>query len=152
MKPLVLGVDPGMSGATVALTRSGKVEGIIKHSETPCEVARFIRLRRKAVVFAVLEKVHSMPRQGVRSSFTFGTSFGLSLGCFWSHRIRFKEETPQKWQGFMKCRTGGDKNISKKAAEKLFPGMKITHATADALLIAEYARQMARKLGYFEEV
>jgi hypothetical protein len=35
----------------------------------------------------------------------------------------------------------GDKNVTKRKAQELFPSLKITHATADALLIAEYLRR-----------
>ena len=60
---------------------------------------------------------------------------------------------PRKWQGLLGCRTGGDKNISKNLAIKVFPFLSrvaksgknqglpistITHAVADALLIALY--------------
>jgi hypothetical protein len=42
----------------------------------------------------------------------------------------------------MGCLTGGDKNVSKNRALELFPEVdevkKITHATADALLIGKY--------------
>jgi hypothetical protein len=41
----------------------------------------------------------------------------------------------------MQCLTKGDKNVSKAAAQRLWPKLKITHANADALLIAEYGRQ-----------
>jgi hypothetical protein len=37
--------------------------------------------------------------------------------------------------------TKGDKNVSKRRAQELFPQLKVTHATADALLIAEYGRR-----------
>jgi len=40
----------------------------------------------------------------------------------------------------MSCRTKGDKNVSKHAAQKLWPHLKITHRDADARLIAEYGR------------
>lgn len=33
------------------------------------------------------------------------------------------------------------KNTHKARAQELFPGLKITHAVADALLIAEYGRR-----------
>lgn len=61
--------------------------------------------------------------------------------------------SPPKWQNALKCRTGGDKNITKDLAIKVFPFLSrvcksgpnkgnsistITHATADALLIALY--------------
>lgn len=41
----------------------------------------------------------------------------------------------------MGCLTKGDKNISKARAQQLFPTAKITHATADALLLAEWRRK-----------
>jgi hypothetical protein len=34
--------------------------------------------------------------------------------------------------------TKGDKNVSKRRAQELYPQLKITHSTADALLIATY--------------
>jgi len=44
----------------------------------------------------------------------------------------------------MGCMTKGDKNVSKRKAQELFPSMKVTHASADALLIAEYGRRMSQ--------
>jgi hypothetical protein len=38
--------------------------------------------------------------------------------------------------------TKGDKNITKRKAQELFPEIKITHAIADSLLIAEYGRRV----------
>jgi hypothetical protein len=61
--------------------------------------------------------------------------------------------SPRKWQGFLACLSKGDKNITKNLAIKCFPFLNrecksgpnkglpvstITHATADALLIALY--------------
>jgi hypothetical protein len=65
--------------------------------------------------------------------------------------------TPQKWQkefGLIVTGRGlgqddtAKKNRNKARAQELFPGIKITHAIADALLIAEYGRRTlaARKL------
>jgi len=34
--------------------------------------------------------------------------------------------------------------VSKRKAQELFPAIKITHAIADALLIAEYGRRMGK--------
>jgi hypothetical protein len=36
--------------------------------------------------------------------------------------------------------TRGDKNVSKRRAQEIFPMIKVTHSVADALLIAEYNR------------
>ncbi len=40
--------------------------------------------------------------------------------------------------------TKGDKNVSKRRAQELFPALKVTHAIADALLIAEFARRAGK--------
>ena len=56
--------------------------------------------------------------------------------------LPFDEVSPVKWQNWQKCKTGGNKNISKSRAQQLFPSLKITHAIADALLIADYCRQI----------
>jgi hypothetical protein len=34
--------------------------------------------------------------------------------------------------------------VSKRKAQELFPGIKVTHAIADALLIAEYNRRTSK--------
>jgi crossover junction endodeoxyribonuclease RuvC len=140
---LVLGIDPGYSGCVVSLHReTGEVDGLINLSETPHDIAEFVRARALSIDKAYLEKVGAMPRQGVSSTFKFGTSYGFCLGLLTSLLVPFEEVTPAKWQQVMKCRSGGDKKITKAAAQRLFPRMKVTHKNADALLIAEYGRRV----------
>jgi hypothetical protein len=55
--------------------------------------------------------------------------------------VPFDEVLPVKWQTVMGCRSGGDKNITKARAQQLFPHVKVTHAIADALLLAEFCRR-----------
>ena len=139
----MLGIDPGYSGCVVSLHReTGEVDGLINLSETPHDIAEFVRARSVSIDKAYLEKVGAMPRQGVSSTFKFGTSYGFCLGLLTSLLVPFEEVTPAKWQQAMKCRSGGDKKITKAAAQRLFPRMKVTHKNADALLIAEYGRRV----------
>ncbi len=139
----MLGIDPGYSGCVVSLHReTGEVDGLINLSETPHDIAEFVRARSLSIDKAYLEKVGAMPRQGVSSTFKFGTSYGFCLGLLTSLLVPFEEVTPAKWQQVMKCRSGGDKKITKAAAQRLFPRMKVTHKNADALLIAEYGRRV----------
>jgi hypothetical protein len=42
--------------------------------------------------------------------------------------------------------SAGNKNVTKTRAAQLFPGVKMTHAIADALLIAEYGRRCLNPL------
>jgi len=94
--------------------------------------------------FAYIESVHAMPKQGVSSTFKFGQHYGsllMGLACL---EIPYERVAPGVWQRAMGCLTGGEKNISKAKAQQLFPALKITHAIADALLIAEYGRRMRK--------
>lgn len=136
-----IGIDPGASGA-IALIHSGILH-TVRMSETAHDVAAFLRNWQEAddAMFAFVEQVHSMPKQGVSSSFKFGTSYGFLKGLLTGMKIPFEEVTPQRWQKAMGCMTRGDKNVSKRKAQQLFPMEKIFHWNADALLIAEFCRR-----------
>jgi Holliday junction resolvasome RuvABC endonuclease subunit len=95
-------------------------------------------IRNISTIKAYLEQVHSSPQMGVVSSFTFGNGFGHLEMALTAAGIPFERVRPQVWQKAMGCMTKGDKNVSKRKAQELFPSMKVTHATADALLIASY--------------
>ena len=97
---------------------------------------------QKFPIFAYVEKVHSSPQMGVTSAFTFGQGYGALLMLLTCKGIPFEQVTPQKWQKAMGCMSKGDKNVTKRRAQELFPNLKITHATADALLIGEYGRRL----------
>jgi len=138
---LFLGVDPGASGSFAVVNGCGHTEGWIKLKETEHDVAMWLRDRSIRIRAGLLEQVHSMPKQGVSSSFKFGMSYGFCRGLLVARGVVFETITPLKWQTSMQCRTGGDKNVSKAAAQRLWPEEKITHATADALLLAELCRR-----------
>lgn len=113
----------------------------MKMPETERDVWEWLQGALGGSDFAYIERVHSMPKQGVASSFTFGRSYGFLRGCLIASGIPFEEVTPQTWQKALGCLSRGDKNVTKAKAQQLFPSLKITHATADALLIAEYGRR-----------
>lgn len=141
MERQFIGIDPGKSGGAAWLTDGGEVLSTIKFTESEHDInAWFMAI--DSVYQAVIEKVHSMPKQGVRSTFTFGQSYGFCRGMLVAHGFSFTEVAPGVWQRAQGCLTGGDKKISYRRAQQLFPKIKITHAIADAILIANYARKL----------
>jgi crossover junction endodeoxyribonuclease RuvC len=138
-----LGVDPGASGALALVDEHGGHVATCRLSETLADVAAWLEHRRglHGIAFATLERVGAFPGQGVSSMFKFGQSAGFLEGLLVALRIPYALVGPSVWQTKMNCRTGGDKNVSKAAAQRLWPHVAITHATADALLIAEYTRR-----------
>jgi hypothetical protein len=142
-----IGIDPGKSGAIAMMdfTDEPKIRTLKMKDATERDVYEFLdgppgNLNGWSRC-AVIEKVASSPQMGVVSAFTFGKSYGFLRGALTGCRIPFVEVTPQKWQKAMGCMTKGDKNVSKAKAQQLYPNEKITHATADALLLATYCRQ-----------
>jgi crossover junction endodeoxyribonuclease RuvC len=139
--PVIIGIDPGKSGAVaIRHIHLDKVVCYAFNKMTEHDISNEIEAWKRHCKLAYLEKVHAMPKQGVTSTFTFGAHYGFCKGLLVAHKIPYKDVTPQRWQSTMGCRSGGDKNVTKRKAQQLFPEVKITHAVADALLIAEYGR------------
>jgi len=137
-----IGIDPGASGAIAVIHESGNVNWI-KNDSTEHELADWLRdIAENFDCIAIIEQVSAMPKQGVSSTFKFGRSFGFLIGLLTALRVRYEAYRPQVWQKHLRCLTKGDKNVSKAAAQRLWPSTKITHANADALLIAEFGRQL----------
>jgi Holliday junction resolvasome RuvABC endonuclease subunit len=140
--PAWIGIDPGASGAIAVIYESGNVCWI-KNDSTEHELADWVRdVAGTFDCSAVIEQVNAMPKQGVSSTFKFGKSFGFLIGILTALQVPYESYRPQTWQKHMRCLTKGDKNVSKAAAQRLWPSTKITHANADALLIAEFCRQI----------
>lgn len=139
-----IGIDPGQSGgiAVISARHEGDIIKTWKMPETERDIWLILPTARSINCFAFIESVHSMPKQGVSSSFKFGQNFGTLLGLLTASMIPFERVTPQKWQKAIGCMSKGDKNVTKRKAQELFPSVKVTHAIADALLIAEYCRRV----------
>lgn len=140
---MYLGLDPGKSGAIARIfDHLPPTPGdVVKLDGTEHDVAEFLRGCEGVECTAILERVNAMPKQGVSSTFKFGTSYGFLRGLLVGMKIPFSEVSPVVWQKAMGCRSGGDKNVTKSRAQQLFPSLKITHANADALLLADFARR-----------
>lgn len=143
MKNSVIGIDPGASGGLAVLDDKGKVVECIAMPETDHDINDFFS-RHEDADCAYLEQVHSMPGQGVASTFKFGMNYGFLRAMLTAHGIRWIDVTPNKWQSSLCIRSIKDepkvahKNRLKGRAQQLFPKQKVTLKTADALLIAYY--------------
>lgn len=150
---IYVGIDPGKSGG-IAWVRDNfgapefvKADGMTEMDlyavlqGLTCEAAQ-----EHTEIYAVIERVSSSPQMGVTSAFSFGRDYGTYLGLLAGCAIPFALVTPQKWQKAMGCLSKGNKNVTKAAAQRLYPSLKITHATADSLLLATYCRKHCREL------
>lgn len=137
----IFGIDPGKSGGIACIGET------IEAHPMPDTVGDLVDLLRTLAVggdvIAYLERVHSSPQMGVVSAFTFGRGLGNIEAICQCVGIRLEWVAPGVWQKSLGCLSKGDKNITKRKAQELFPTLRITHKIADALLIAEYGRRAA---------
>lgn len=136
-----IGIDPGVAGGIAVIHHDGSFIDMTKMPATEADVLSWLRAHSQPGDRAMLELVRASPQMGVVSSFTFGRGYGGLRMALIACGMPFDEVTPVKWQTTMQCRSRGDKNVTKRRAQELFPKIVITHAVADALLIAEYCRR-----------
>lgn len=150
---LIIGIDPGVSGGIGAIdTKTGEAWAISMpetESDLSTELKALKAGRERVAVY--LERVSAMPsfgapgarraRQGASSQWKFAQSYGMIRGCLAMGDFVRTFISPGVWQKELQCLSGGDKKITKARAQELFPSLKLTHHTADAVLIAEYGRR-----------
>jgi len=159
-----IGIDPGLDGAIAAITNEDLViidtptvkvgkkrqmdakaaAAILKSLRVPKGNKDWIVSNQPQVICA-LEKVHSMPKQGVVSTFTFGEGYGIWKGILAAFSIPHELVTPQAWKKLMLSGRSKEKGATILRVQQLFPGadvhLKKHHGRADALLLAEYIRR-----------
>ena len=142
-----IGIDPGVSGGIACITCEELFT--VKCPETIADMNDKVEAIAKLVAhtgykaYAVIESVHSMPGQGVVSTFKFGMNYGMWLGILSANKISYTQATPQKWMkwlGSMPKDKKARKNHIKHLAQQRYPDTKITLATSDAVMLAEYCR------------
>jgi len=151
------GIDPGLDGAlaiiapgqvTVYPTPTFTVMGGNRNRREYDLSVMVYTLRHQLTVDSMtcLEAVHSMPKQGVASSFSFGRGLGLWEGLLTGLGLPYQKVTPQRWQGLLLAGQPKGKGSSIVVAKGLFPSVRMDrvkdHGLADALLLSEYARRI----------
>ena len=154
---LIIGIDPGISGA-LCFFEDGQVKEIIdmpvmadgkknkrqiNASQTYNEISKRINKLPKKDIIVVIEQVSAMPGQGVTSMFNFGQSFGVLKGICSAMQLSMHFVRPAKWKkyfGLIKT----EKDASRTKVIEIFPyissqlSRKKDSNKADAILIASF--------------
>ena len=151
---LIIGCDPGQTGC-LALLADGEPAGFIDMPTMPrkaggfevnaaslaAQVRGLLHKHQGAYVFAVVEQVGAMPKQGLSSTFRFGQSDGVLRGVLGALGIGYMEVHPVKWKNHFGLR-GQEKDAARSLAIRRFPSVsqelarKKDGGRADALLLA----------------
>ena len=152
---IYIGIDPGLDGAITV-----REDGVISIFDTPtltikrgkknkrlCDAHGMANILKTYIgkdVHVALEKVHSMPGQGVASMFSMGEGLGIWKGLVAMAGFKITHITPQSWKKKLMQGMGKEKDAARVRAIELFPDMyeqlkrKKDHGRADALLLSEY--------------
>jgi len=153
---LIIGIDPGFSGAIAFLHNNNKLivndmplVKINNRKQVDCdkinELIKTAKINSKNFNFAAIEDVHSMPGQGVASTFRFGYNAGILLGILKSNDIKVLRVRPTVWKSALGL--SRKKSESLMLAKKIFPYYKTyfnrakDDGRAEAALLAYYAKQ-----------
>lgn len=151
------GIDPGISGA-IAIVDDGVIQDVF---DMPVMAASKGRSQVNAYALAALlakyklvnvriERVSSMPGQGVASMFSFGKSAGIIEGVCAGLFIPIEFVTPQSWKRKVGL-IGKDKDFSRTLAIQRYPSIanklarKKDCGRADAIHIAMHANTAGTK-------
>lgn len=152
---IIIGADPGLSGAIAALDTETNQVTVLDMPVTKDTKGRtvidpytlFEALRPPAGVQcrAVVEHVHAMPQQGVSSSFLFGEGYGALKMAIAAHAIPVQFVTPHIWKKHFGL--SSDKGLSRGLASNRFPANAKDFALvkhdgrAEAVLLAVYGQE-----------
>lgn len=149
---IVIGIDPGLSGAlafmgkntlvvidmpTVTIQRNSKNKREIDLAGLIADIDAL-----GPADHAYVEQVGAMPGQGVSSMFAFGKSYGSILGILAAKRIPYTLVPPVRWKKALGVPAG--KDAARHRASQLLPAYAelwplVKHdGRAEAALIAEY--------------
>lgn len=151
-----VGIDPGKTGGIVMLDAGREVMARYTFSRVSPGFAIWScddRYNLREATDVIVEEVHSMPRQGVKSMFSFGRAYGEILGALQTRKIPYRGVNPIRWQhSFSRALREPDENgrwqretkeVRKErlyqVAKLLFPDQKMPKQMADAFLIAHWA-------------
>ena len=154
---LIIGIDPGISGA-ICFFEDGKILEVVEMptmtdgkknkrqvngAQIYNEIVEQINKSGKHNVRVVIEQVSAMPGQGVTSMFNFGQSFGILKGLCSAMQLPVYFVRPAKWKKYFSL-INSEKDASRTKVIEMFPyfssqlSKKKDANKADAILIASF--------------
>lgn len=150
----ILAIDPGASGGVVELYPNGTAIAVAMPDDAElCEIVR--SFAKSAIAegegfVCYLELVGGFiagSKLPGSAMFNFGDGYGYIRGLLAACLVETRLIRPQDWQTGIPGVRGtkekpARKRLLKEHAARLFPALKVTLKTSDALCLADYARRM----------
>lgn len=127
----VVGIDPGKSGGVAIGDAETRRVSVFKMPLLGDEIdslsifRRIQKLGSPKKVRVVVEKVSSMPHQGVTSTFTFGKGCGKILATLEILEVSYRLVLPPAWKKIVLAGTAKDKNAAIEYVARTYPGVPL---------------------------
>ncbi len=160
---IVVGIDPGLSGA-IAILENNKVLNIFdmpvmaegKKNKRQLNSAQLVRIIKDSTkpdveIAVVVEQVNAMPGQGVTSMFNFGQTFGAIKGVCAALELPIFFVRPSKWKKHFEL-INSSKDSSRTKVIEMYPSLSSQLAKkkdvnkSDAILIARFYTETRLKV------
>lgn len=160
---MLIGIDPGLMGGFCLRFPNDDHEvyamPVLNKNLDLRQLTKWLRMDTwitNTDVMVVIEKVHSMPKQGVASSFKFGDGYGQIKGLCAGLGYPFILVTPQQWKKTILNGYDwkGNKDSSIAYVKQRYPDINLkptersrkdSHGLADAVCLAEYGLREVRR-------
>ena len=147
---LIIGIDPGKGGGVAILETT---DDLYYSAKFPKELEKlsvmlesFVSRYKASEICVMIEHVHSFPTDSRPAAFSFGRNLGHWEGILSTYELEWDTVAPRTWQEHYDIPVIKNKherkNWLKDIAKSLFPETKVTLHVSDALLIANYAKEM----------
>ena len=161
---LIIGIDPGISGA-ICFFEEGEIKDVIdmpvmadgkknkkqiNGSQIFNEISERVKNYKTENINVIIEQVSAMPGQGVTSMFNFGQSYGILKGICSAMQLPMFFVRPAKWKKYFNL-INSQKDASRTRAIEIFPyfssqlSKKKDANKADAILIASFYYETYQK-------
>ena len=160
---IVVGIDPGLSGA-IAILENNKVLNIFdmpvmaegKKNKRQLNSAQLVSIikdgtKPESEIAVVVEQVNAMPGQGVTSMFNFGQTFGAIKGVCAALELPIFFVRPSKWKKHFEL-INSSKDSSRTKVIEMYPSLSNQLAKkkdvnkSDAILIARFYTETRLKV------
>ena len=162
---LIIGIDPGISGA-ICFMEKGRIIDVIdmpsmadgkknkkqvNGSQIFNEISRYTKDKSIEDIKVIIEHVSAMPGQGVTSMFNFGQSFGILKGVCSAMNLSMHFVRPVKWKKHFNL-INSSKDASRTKVIEMYPSIsnqlskKKDVNKSDAILIARFYNETRLKV------
>ena len=160
---VIIGIDPGLSGAGAIVDEDGNLVTVFDmptmgdKTRKRVDASLLSRIIKEfPPALAIVEHVHSMPGQGLSSTFAFGRSAGAVDGVLAALDVSVTYVDPRAWK--KAYRLSASKEDSRRAAIEMWPKQAHLfervkdHGRAEAALIARWGTARPHMGGWMQVV